>query len=454
MGVFKSYDIRGIYREEWDRDLAYRIGYFLPSLLETKRILVGKDARDTTDEVFEYLSRGIRDAGCDVTDIGLCSTPSVYFATAHFDFGGSVMITASHNPPEYNGLKISRAMAVPVGYDTGLDKLEKMVEGEITKTRSPGKLDTLDIRPAYLAHLKPYTRAVEGVRAVIDCSDGMASVFIHDVVRMLNAEILTMYDSPDGSFPHHPPNPLIEANLTDVKRRTLAEKADLGICFDGDGDRVMFVDENARFISPDLITGLLGLYFFRHCGRDNSGAAVTYDVRTSRSVVEYVQALGGRPVICRVGHSHAKKLLRETEGIYGGELAGHYYFRDNYFCDSGMITVLLVLTILSKENKPLSELINGISKYHFSGEINFKTEKKDTIIETILAEYSALPDAKVTDIDGIRLDYPDWWFNLRKSNTEPYLRLVAEAETVAALQDHTERIRRRLKELDPEVEQE
>jgi phosphomannomutase len=454
MGIFKSYDIRGIYNREWDKDLAYRIGFFLPGLLETKRILVGRDARESSGEIFEALSRGMRDTGCNVTDIGLCSTPSVYFATAHFDFGGSVMITASHNPPEYNGLKISRAQAIPVGYDTGLNRLEQMVRGEISPVSAPGKLDTLDIRQAYLEHLEPYIEAVLEIKAVIDCSDGMASVFIHDVMRNLQGEIITMYDQPDGSFPHHPPNPLIEANLADVKKRTLAEKADLGICFDGDGDRVMFVDEAGRFISPDLIIALLGLHFFRQSGEDHSGEVVTYDVRTSRSVVEYVEALGGKPVICKVGHSHAKKLLRDRNGIYGGELAGHYYFRDNYFCDSGMISALLVLAILSRERRSFSELIGEIVKYHYSGEINFKTEAKDHIIDALLCEYGDRPGATLTDIDGIRLDFPDWWFNLRKSNTEPYLRLVVEASSAQALTERIAELKSRFRKLDPELKEE
>ena len=454
MGVFKSYDIRGVYNRDWDKDLAYRIGLFLPTLLETNRILVGRDARESSGEIFEALSRGMLDAGCDVTDIGLCSTPSVYFATAHFEFGGSVMITASHNPSQYNGLKISRAQAVPVGYDTGLKRLEQMVEGELSPAPIPGKLSTLDIRQAYLKHLEPYVEAVKGIKAVIDCSDGMASVFIHDVMRNLRGRIITMYDQPDGSFPHHPPNPLIEANLADVKKRTLAEKADLGICFDGDGDRVMFVDENGRFVSPDLIIALLGLHFFRQSGQNHRGEVVTYDVRTSRSVVEYVQALGGKPVICKVGHSHAKKLLRDTRGIYGGELAGHYYFRDNYFCDSGMIAALLVLAILSKAERSFSELVAEIIKYYYSGEINFRTEAKDRIIQAILSEYGALPGARLTDIDGIRLDFSDWWFNLRKSNTEPYLRMVVEASSAEALAERTGQLKSRFRDLDPELEEE
>jgi phosphomannomutase len=336
VSIFKSYDIRGVYGKEWDANTAYRLGYFLPGLLETTRIVVGRDARLSSEEIFAELTRGMLEAGCDVSDIGLCCTPSLYFATAAFGFGGGVMITASHNPPEYNGLKISRAEAVPVGYGTGLERLEGLVAGGggtsggqgAAPTR--GALSALDIRQAYLAHLRPYGEGVAGLRAVIDCSDGMASVFIHDVMRGLEARILTMYDRADGRFPHHPPNPLIEANLADVKSRTLAEGADLGICFDGDADRVMFIDEKGQFISPDLVIGLLGLHFFRHSGEDHRGEVVTYDVRSSRSVVEYIRELGGKPTICPVGHSHAKKLLRDTGGIYGGELAGHYYFRDNY----------------------------------------------------------------------------------------------------------------------------
>ena len=454
MGIFKSYDIRGIYKREWDKDLAYRIGFHLPALLETRQILVGKDARESSEEIFEALSRGMMDAGCDVADIGLCSTPSVYFATAYFGYGGSVMITASHNPPRYNGLKISRAMAIPVGYDSGLNRLERMVEEQPSPVTAPGKLSTLDIRDAYLEHLAPYVEGVQGIKAVIDCSDGMASVFIHDALRNVRGQIITMYDRPDGTFPHHPPNPLIEANLADVKRRTLAEKADLGICFDGDGDRVMFVDEGGRFVSPDLMIALLGLHFFQNSGRNCSGEVVTYDVRTSRSVVEYVKALGGKPVICKVGHSHAKKLLRDSNGIYGGELAGHYYFRDNYFCDSGMIAALLVMGILSKIKRSFSELVSQIVKYHYSGEINFKTEAKDRIIQAIQSEYGARPGAQLTDIDGIRLDYPDWWFNLRKSNTEPYLRLVVEASSADQLAERTDQLKNRFLELDPELEEE
>ncbi len=228
--------------------------------------------------------------------------------------------------------------------------------------------------------MNPYREGIRGVKAVVDCSDGMASLYIHELARGLEPEMVTMYDTPDGRFPHHPPNPLVEANLADLKERTLREKADLGICFDGDADRVMFVDEAGRFISPDLIIGLLGLAFFRHRREDHRGEVVSYDVRSSRGVVEYLAELGAEPVMCPVGHSFAKRLLRERDGIFGGELAGHYYFREHFYCDSALMAALLVLGILAREGRPLSELVAGIRRYHSSGELNFHVEDKDRII--------------------------------------------------------------------------
>lgn len=451
MGVFKSYDIRGIYGREWDREIAYRIGFNLPGLLRANEVLVGRDVRLSTPEVFAALSAGITDAGSDVVDIGLCTTPAVYFATAYYDLPASVMITASHNPKEYNGLKISGRQAVPVGYETGLAELEQMIRQQPAPGGRKGSVRALDIRRDYMAHLAPYKKDIREIKAVVDCSDGMAGIFLHDVVDGIPGEIVVMYDVPDGSFPHHAPNPLQEENLADLKRRTRDEGAELGICFDGDGDRVMFIDERGKFVSPDLIIALLGLYFL---AGHNRGRVVTYDVRSSRSVVEFVEKLGGRPTICPVGHSYAKKLLRETDGIYGGELAGHYYFRDNYYCDSGMIAALLVLSILSRESESFSQLIAQITKYHYSGEINFKTAHKDLIIESVLNEYRNLPGAALTDIDGIRLDFADWWVNLRKSNTEPYLRMVVEASSAESLAERTGQLKRRFKQLDPELEEE
>ena len=266
----------------------------------------------------------------------------------------------------------------------------------------------------------------------------MGGVFLKDVIEDLSARLLTIYDIPDGAFPHHDPNPLDQANLADLKTQVLKEKTDLGICFDGDADRVMFVDEKARFVSPDLIVPVLGLSF----GDRLDGQAVTYDVRSSRSVPEYIEGLGGKPIICQVGHSYAKRLLRKTNGLFGGELAGHYYFRDNYYCDSGIIAALTVLRVLSERRETLSELIEMISKYHSSGEINFQVDDKDGLIGKIKQAYRG---GELTAIDGIRVDFPSWWFSLRKSNTEPYLRLVVEAQSRQELSQRTDELSRKIK---------
>jgi phosphomannomutase len=451
MSVFKSYDIRGIWNGEWDAGLARRIGFHLPGLLGAHDILIGRDARESSPAVLEALSRGIREAGCDVTDLGLATTPSVYFATAYYGYGGSVMITASHNPPEYNGLKISRARAIPVGYDSGLEELERLAREPVRPASAPGRLKALDVRSDYLRHLDPYRAAIRGIRAVVDCSDGMASLYIHDLARGLAAEILTMYDTPDGRFPHHPPNPLVEENLRDLKARTVQEKADVGVCFDGDADRVMFVDEAGRFVSPDLIIALLGLAFFRTGASGRRGDVVSYDVRSSRSVVEYLRELGAEPVMCKVGHSHAKRLLRERNGLFGGELAGHYYFRDHYFCDSGLMAALLVLGILSRERRPLSELIAGIRRHHGSGEINFRVKDPERIIPEVREAYRG---GDLSELDGIRIDFPSWWFNLRKSNTEPLLRLVVEAATAQELAQRKAQLKEMIRAIDPSTSEE
>jgi phosphomannomutase len=446
MGIYKSYDIRGIWDSDWDASTAYAIGRELPALLAARRIAVGRDERLSSPDVFRALARGVTEAGCDVVDIGPCDTPAVYFATAFYDMDGSVMITASHNSAEYNGLKVSRARAVPVGYDTGLAELERAVSraaatglpkpptGPDVPPPRHGSVIGLDIRADYLAHLARFRSDLSRLKVVVDCSDGMAGPIVRDVIAGTGGEFVLMYDTPDGRFPHHPPNPLVEANLASLKARVIAERADLGICFDGDADRVMFVDEKARFISPDLIIGLLGSYYFeRHPERLEGGSrVVTYDVRSSRSVVERLAALGAQPQICQVGHSYAKKLLRETKGIVGGELAGHYYFRENYFCDSGMIAALIVMECLATEGRPFSQVMDEMRRYSFSGELNFTVPNGSEIVQRVRAEY---PNGALTDIDGIRLDFADWWFNLRVSNTEPLLRLVVEAKTDRALEE-------------------
>ncbi len=434
MSIFKSYDIRGAFGSDWDAATAHAIGRHLPAILEAREIAVGRDARLSSDEIFAALSRGIVESGCGVVDIGPCDTPAVYFATAFYELDGGVMITASHNPPGDNGLKVSGRGSVPVGYETGLARLEKLLAGPFpAPAPRAGAIRGLDIRNDYVAHLARFRANLAGLKVVIDCSNGMAGIYLRDALAGTGGRFTLLFEQPDGRFPNHPPNPLVEANLSALKERVAAEKADLGICFDGDADRVMFVDETGRFVSPDLLIGLIGTYYFRLHPERLAGASrtVTYDVRSSRAVVEFLRSLGAEPAICRVGHSHAKKLLRETNGIFGGELAGHYYFRENYCCDSGMIAALIVLEVLAAAGRPFSRLMAAIGKYFFSGEMNFTIPDGARIVEAVRRDY---PDGKLTDIDGVRLDFPTWWFNLRTSNTEPLLRLVVEAETKEGLE--------------------
>jgi phosphomannomutase len=446
MGVFKSYDVRGIFGKEWDATTAHAIGRHLPALIDARQMAIGRDVRLSTEEVYGALSRGMTEAGCDVIDIGLCDTPAVYFATARYDLDGSVMITASHNPPEYNGLKVSRRQAVPVGFDTGLAELERRVSaGPLPPPAArQGTVRTMDIRADYVGHLSRFRSDLSGLKAVIDCSNGMVGVFLRDVLAGTGLHSVLLFEEPDGRFPNHAPNPLVESTLDALKARVKTERADVGICFDGDADRVMFVDETGRFISPDLLICLLGTYYFkRHRDRLAGGSAtVTYDVRSSRSVVEFLRSLGADPTICKVGHSFAKKLLRDTKGIVGGELAGHYYFRENYYCDSGMIAALEILEVLAAAGKPLSRVMAEISRYFFSGEMNFTVPNGQQILEKVRSDFAA---GKLTDLDGIRMDFDDWWFNLRVSNTEPLLRLVVEAATHKGLEEKKRELSARIR---------
>lgn len=437
MGAFKAYDIRGIYNKDFDKDLVYKVGFFLPKLLDTDHIIVGRDVRSSSEEIFEYLCRGITDSGADVWDIGLATTPMVYFATAHFAAGGSVQITASHNPAIYNGLKISRKGALPVGENSGLRELEKMVlEDPISKSTTRGKVIPKPAKEDYIAFLKPYVPDLSGLNLSIDLSHGMANLLAKE---LLGSDHHYLYDHFDGTFPAHEPNPLEEENVRDIIAAVKAHKSDVGVIFDGDADRVMFIDEKGRFIQPDYITALIGEYYLA-----KEKGNVLQDIRTSRSTTEHLEKLGARVTTWKVGHAYAKVKLREINGIFGGELAGHYYFRDFFNCDSGMLAALIVLQVIAKihaEGKTLSAFIDSIVTYANSGEINFKLEQKDAAMSALYEAYAVKQKPlALFDFDGYRIEFASWWFNVRKSNTEPYLRLVAEARTQELLDEKVAQI--------------
>ena len=427
MGAFHAYDIRGIYNKDFNQEDVYRIGYFLPQLLSANKILVGRDARVSSPEIFAALVRGINDAGADVFDIGLATTPLVYYTTAKLGFKASVQITASHNPKEYNGLKISRENALPVGYDSGLKELEALVlGGNVEASTKRGSITPVKVKEEYLEFLKSKLEDLSSLKIAVDCSNGMAGLFVRQVLGEAPTYI---YDDVDGTFPNHEPNPLDESNVADLKALVNHTKSDIGVIFDGDADRVMFVDEKGKFVSPDLIIALLGHYFLE--GKP-AGQKVLQDIRSSKAVGEYLQKNFGAEIhTWRVGRAYAALKLREIDGIYGGELAGHYYFKDFFYSDSGMLAAILTLNVVARlksKGISFSEAIAGISSYHNSGEINFKIVQKQEAMDAIKKHFEETETVTAFyDFDGYRLEFADWWLNVRPSNTEPYLRFLAEA---------------------------
>lgn len=440
MNAFKAYDIRGVYNKDFNKEDVYKIGYFLPELLAADKVLVGYDDRESTPEVFEALAEGITDRGADVYKIGYATTPMVYYGTAKHGYKASVMITASHNPPEYNGLKISRENALPVGYDSGLKELEEMIETreiEAVSKKKKGSILEHNIKEEYIEFQKSYLPDLSELDISIDISNGMTAIIAD---KILGNQPHYIYNELDGTFPNHEANPLAAENREDLKELLLENNSDIGLIFDGDGDRVMFLDENGEFISPDLIIALLAEYYINQ----GKGKNILCDIRTSWSVTEHIEELGGEYFLWKVGHAYAKLKLREIDGICGGELAGHYYYKDFFYCDSGMLTALIVLNVaarLKKEGKTISELIAEFDKYASSGEVNFKIDNKKEVMERLKDYYldKETPN-EFYDFDGYRLEYNDWWFNVRPSNTEPYLRLVVEASTQELLDKKLEEI--------------
>ncbi len=436
MGAFHAYDIRGVYNKDFDKDTAYKVGYFLPKLLPCKYVVVGRDVRVSSNEIFEYLTKGITDAGVDVWDIGLATTPLVYYATVFFNADASVQITASHNPPEYNGMKISRTKAIPVGGDSGLKDLEKMVsEGTVQPVCDceKGKIIKKEIYDEYVAFQKKFLPDLSNMNITIDCSNGMSSLFVHKIFGD-GANIHYINDTPDGTFPNHEPNPLEEKNCAQIKAAVLANKSDCGIIYDGDADRVIFIDNKGRFMQPDFTTSVIGDYYL-----EKEKGSIYVDVRTSRSTTEYLKKHGATDVIIwKVGHAFAKTKIRELGCIFGGELAGHYYFRDFNNCDSGLLASLLVLQTTVKmkaQGKTLADFMDDLVRYANSGETNFKLEEKDACIKEIYDTFTALKPEKIMDCDGYRIEFKDWWFSVRKSNTEPFLRLIVEADSKEKLEE-------------------
>lgn len=435
MSIFKAYDIRGIYDKDLTDNIVYKIGYFLPTLLKTNKVLVGRDMRVSSPALFTALCQGINDAGATVYNAGLCTTPMVYYGTARFEFEASVMITASHNPGKYNGLKITKNNALPVGFDTGLDLLEEMVSNNeviIKKERGTIVPYSKELQNTYFPFLNSFKYDFANLNIGVDCSNGCSGYFVRQVLGDTPHYI---NDLPDGSFPNHEPNPLEPENIVQLQQLVQHEKLDVGVIFDGDADRVMFTDENGRFISPDLLIAAIAHYFGP--GEDR---LVLHDIRTSRAVKEYLEKLGYRTHMWRVGRAFAAPKLREINGLYGGELAGHYYFSQFYFSDSGFIAAMILLDVFARfkeQNITVSMLIDRIAgKWANTGEINYRITHKQEAMDAVRAFFlSEEQPVSNFDFDGYRVDFPNWWFNIRPSNTEPFLRFIAEADNQELLDE-------------------
>ncbi len=438
--IFKAYDIRGIYPDQLDEAAAWKIGHgaaqFLRSLLRgyergqanAQSVCVGHDMRTHSPALVKALTEGMNSAGANVIDIGMIDTPQMYFAINHLGTCGGVQVTASHNPAQYNGFKVSGKEARPIGADTGLKEIKHIATSLLhTRIKPDGLVEKCDLTEEYAGHvLKFLNPRLKQLKIVIDASNGMAGKMVPAIFSDLPIEMIGLNLRHDGSFVHDP-NPLVEANLAGLKEVVLREEADIGICFDGDADRLMMVDETATNVTCDLVTALMVPYFLR----DNPNSAVVYDLRSSHVVQEEIIKHGGIPRRERVGHSYMKKTLRDSHAVFGGELSGHFYYRDNYYADSGMITLVHILNILSASDAPLSELVKPLRRYASSGEINFEIEDKFGAMERLKRKYN---QGQIDDLDGVTIQFRQWWFNCRASNTEPLLRLNVEARDEELLQ--------------------
>ena len=435
---FGSYDIRGIYPESVNQELAYRIGRVFPKIFDAKKVAVGHDIRLSGPTISDALTRGLTEAGCDVYDIGQCGTEMIYFATGFNDFDGGIMVTASHNPKEYNGLKFVRKNVIPVAPKTGLLDIKAAVEDESFDwnfRKAAGTVYRIDILHDYIKKLLSYVdvKNLKPLKVVINTGNGAAGPIINELEKFLPFEIIKIFNNTNGYFPNGVPNPLLKESRVATSNAVIEHGADCGIAFDGDFDRCFLFDERGNFIEGCYMVSLLAEAFLKK----NSNEKIVCEPRALLSTLDIVEKLGGKAVVCRSGHTYMKAVLREENAIYGGEMASHHYFRDFYYCDSGMITWLLILELLSQTDEKLSEIMaDMIKNFPVSGEINTKVsgvDKIQGIIDKVEKIYG--DKGKVSKIDGLSVDFENWRFNLRGSQTEPYIRLNVESRGDKALME-------------------
>ncbi|HEV2129310.1 MAG TPA: phosphomannomutase/phosphoglucomutase [Thermomicrobiales bacterium] len=437
--LFKAYDVRGIVPDELSPEIAYRIGRGVVAFLDADEVVVGRDMRVSGPAMQAALMDGIRDQGANVVDIGLVSTDTLYFAVGKYGFPAGVMITASHNPANYNGFKVCREDARALSLDTGIGEIRDMVvSGNFPKPRGKrGDLTEKNVLEAYAEHVLSMIdpSRIKPLKVAVDAGNGMGGKLVPAVFDTLPCEIVPLYFELDGTFPNHEANPIEPENVRDLERTVVNEGCDLGIAFDGDADRMFLIDEKGNFIGGDMTTAMVSLELLKH----NPGSTIVYNLICSRSVPELIEENGGHAIRSRVGHSYIKAVMREEDAIFGGEHSGHFYFRDNWYADSGVIAALTVLQLISDADQPLSEILDPIDTRVRSGEINSEVEDIEGTVARVEAFYSD-KGAEIDHLDGLTVGFDDWWFNLRASNTQPLLRLNVEAETEELLREKTSEV--------------
>lgn len=426
-GIFKAYDIRGVVGETLFEETAYEIGRAFVTLLNCKKVVVGRDMRPHSAPLFEQLSRGLSDQGADVIDLGLCSTPMSYYANGLLGADAGIMLTASHNPGEWNGFKLCREQAIPISGDTGILDVERIVTEKAfaPKAEKAGTVSTYDIIPEYVAHIRRFADLRRPVKIAIDFANAMG-LYENKVLEGL-VEFDGICDELDGTFPNHEANPLLEETYEMLQEKMQQGVYDFGLYYDGDADRAGFTDEKGEVISMDMITALIA----REILKMEKGI-VFYDLRSSWATKEVIQECGGEPRMSRVGHAFIKQQMREANAVFAGELSGHYYFRENFFAESSSLAALFIANLVSASDQPLSEIVKPLKRYVGSGEINNRVSDPAAVFARLRETY---PADKMFELDGLSAEFDDWWFNVRSSNTEPLIRLNLEAKTAALMEE-------------------
>ena len=440
-GIFKAYDVRGIYPDEINEEVAYQIGRAFVAYLQSRRIAVSRDMRLSSPSVAKAFIDGALDQGCDVVDYGLMGTDMLYFAVARDGHDGGAQITASHNPKQYNGMKLVRREAFPLSGDAGISDIrDAIISGRLpAKASARGRVSESHVLEDYVEHVMSFIDPglVKPFNVVLDAGSGIGGLVAPPLFDRLPCRTTRLCFEVDGTFPNHEANPLIEENRRDITEAVIAQHADIGIAWDGDADRCFFIDGDGEFIAGDFVTALLAeAFLLKH-----PGAKIVYDVRASYAVKDTVARYGGTALINRVGHAFFKKRMREENAIFGGEVTGHYYFRDNFYADNGFIPALLILELMSKKGQTLAQLLEPLrKKYFISGEINTKLPDMALVQQKLDELERQYADGHITKMDGISVEYPDWHFNVRPSNTEPLLRLNLEATTSGEMESRREQV--------------